>query len=193
MILRLTSTDPTLIDAPGYLVAGGTYKVGRIKSCEFVIKNLSVSREHAEVTVDAHTITIKDLKSLNGTFVDGERVGEVTLKPGQSVRFGSVLFHLVGQLTPGDEGDSDQSTYSIPLNSTSEMPALTQLSEAQRRVLDLLLGGGSEKQVAAKLDLSPHTVHNHIKEIYRRFGVSSRAELLALFVSDSKLPKKPEK
>ncbi len=193
MILRLTSTDPTLIDAPGYLVAGGKYKVGRIKTCEFVIKNLSVSREHAELTVDAQKVTIKDLKSLNGTFVDGARVDEVTLRPGQSVRFGSVLFHLVGQQTAGDDADSDQSTYSIPMHSTSDMPALTQLSEAQRRVLDLLLGGRSEKKVAAKLALSPHTVHNHVKEIYRRFEVGSRAELLALFVSDSRLPRKPEK
>lgn len=193
MILRLTSTDPTLIDAPGYLVAGSTYRVGRIKSCEFVIKNLSVSREHAEVIVAAQSVAIKDLKSLNGTFVNGERVDEVTLTPGQAVRFGSVLFYLVGQQAPGADADSDQSTFSIPLRPTSEMPALTQLSEAQRRVLDLLLSGRSEKKVAAKLDLSPHTVHNHIKEIYRRFEVSSRAELLALFVSDSKLRKKPEK
>ncbi len=122
MILRLTSTDPTLIDAPGYLVAGGKYKVGRIKSCEFVIKNLSVSREHAEVTVDAQSVTIKDLKSLNGTFVGDERVDEVTLKPGQSVRFGSVLFHLVGQQTPDQEADSDLSTFSTPMHATSEMP-----------------------------------------------------------------------
>jgi DNA-binding CsgD family transcriptional regulator len=193
MILRLTSTDPTLIDAPGYLIAGGNYKVGRIKSCEFVIKNLSVSREHAEVTVDAQTVSIKDLNSLNGTFVDGVRVDEARIRPGQSVRFGSVLFHLVGQQTPDEEADSDQSTNAMPLHATSEMPALTQLSEAQRRVLDLLLRGRSEKEAAAKLDLSPHTVHNHVKEIYRRFDVSSRAELLALFVSESKFGKKPEK
>ena len=43
-----------------------------------------------------------------------------------------------------------------------------------RRVLDLLLSGRSEKKVAAKLALSPHTVHNHAKEIYEKLGVSTR-------------------
>jgi pSer/pThr/pTyr-binding forkhead associated (FHA) protein len=190
MMLRLTSADPTLIDAPGYLMVGSKYIVGRVKTCAFLINNRSVSREHAEVSVDAQTVTIKDLKSLNGTFVNGGRVVEATIKPGQEVRFGSVRFHLIGQPSPGEEAVSEEST---ALNQTSELPALMQLSEAQRRVLDLLVSGGAEKQVAADLKLSPHTVHNHVKVIYRRFGVSSRAELLALFVSDSKLRKKPEK
>jgi DNA-binding CsgD family transcriptional regulator len=187
MILRLTTTDPTLIDAPGYLMTGGKYKVGRNKTCEFVIRNPSVSREHAEVIVDAQTVTIKDLESLNGTFVNSERVAEVTLKPGQSIRFGSVLFYLIGQPASGEEPDSDDPTARIPASPTSE------ISEAQRRVLELLLDGRSEKKVAATLALSKHTVHNHVKEIYKRFDVGSRAELLALFVSDSKLPKKAEK
>jgi DNA-binding CsgD family transcriptional regulator len=191
MILRLVTTDPTLVDAPGYLVPGGKYKVGRIKSCEFVIKNLSVSREHAEVSVQGHKVILKDLESLNGTFVDGVRVAEAEVRPGQSVRFGAVMFQLVGQELPGEESDSQASTNAIPARSTSELPALGQLSDAQRRVLDLLLRGRSEKAVAAKLKLSRHTVHNHVKEIYRRFDVGSRAELLALFVSESKYGTKP--
>ena len=48
--------------------------------------------------------------------------------------------------------------------------------------LQLLLGGHSEKQIAAKLSVSRHTVHVYVKDIYRRFGASSRAELLARWV-----------
>lgn len=190
MILRFTSADPTLIDAPGYLKPGSKYMLGRNKDCEFVIRNLSVSREHAEITVDGQSVTIKDLESLNGTFVDGVRVEQACIEPGQAVRFGSVLFHLFGDKLPG-EGNSDESTC-LPVRSTAEMPALALLSEAQRRVLDLLVGGLSEKETAIRLDISRHTVHNHVKVIYRRFDVTTRAELLALFVSDSKLGKKPE-
>jgi DNA-binding CsgD family transcriptional regulator len=50
-------------------------------------------------------------------------------------------------------------------------------------VLRLLLSGLSEKQIAARLDLSRHTVHNHVKEIYRVVGVQSRAELMAILLS----------
>ncbi len=48
-----------------------------------------------------------------------------------------------------------------------------------RQVLELLLTGDSEKQIAQKLFISPHTVHSHIKRLHERFDVSSRGELLA--------------
>ena len=49
-----------------------------------------------------------------------------------------------------------------------------------RQTLSCLLEGASEKEAAARLGLSWHTVHGYIKVLHRRFGVSSRAELLVL-------------
>lgn len=60
--------------------------------------------------------------------------------------------------------------------------ASRQLSPKQRVALRLLLSGDSEKQIAAKLRRSPHTVHMHIKAIYRTLGVTSRAELFSQFL-----------
>ena len=48
--------------------------------------------------------------------------------------------------------------------------------------MKLLLEGDSEKQVAFKLGLSPHTVHEYVKNLYSELQVSSRGELLAQFV-----------
>lgn len=42
-----------------------------------------------------------------------------------------------------------------------------------------LQAGASEKQVSLKLGISRHTVHNYVKALHRRLGVSSRGELLA--------------
>lgn len=56
---------------------------------------------------------------------------------------------------------------------------LSVLTPRQREVLDLLLEGLSEKEIATRLVLSRHTVHNHIRGIYRSMGVSSRYELFA--------------
>lgn len=47
-----------------------------------------------------------------------------------------------------------------------------------RDVLHCLLEGDGEKQVAARLGLSPHTIHTHIKRLHRRFGAATRGELL---------------
>jgi DNA-binding CsgD family transcriptional regulator len=52
----------------------------------------------------------------------------------------------------------------------------------QRELLDLLKSGHSEKEAAQKLQISFHTVHVHVKKIYQRFGVSSRHELLSLWI-----------
>jgi DNA-binding CsgD family transcriptional regulator len=55
---------------------------------------------------------------------------------------------------------------------TALPPRLTQ-------TLNELLAGSSEKQIAHKLELSRHTIHNYVKALHQRFGVSSRGELLA--------------
>ena len=47
-----------------------------------------------------------------------------------------------------------------------------------RLMLAALLDGLSEKQVADRLGLSPHTVNRHVQRLYRRFGVRSRDALM---------------
>jgi DNA-binding CsgD family transcriptional regulator len=53
------------------------------------------------------------------------------------------------------------------------------LSPRLRQTLACLVEGDSEKQVAARLGLSPTTVHQYVTALYRRFGVQSRGQLLA--------------
>lgn len=52
------------------------------------------------------------------------------------------------------------------------------LSPRAKETLGYLLAGDSEKQIARRMDLSAHTVHQYVKAVYRHFGASSRAELL---------------
>src|SRR5262249_13172431 len=56
------------------------------------------------------------------------------------------------------------------------------LAPRLRALLELLLTGRSEKQIAAAAHVSPRTAHKYIEQIYRAFEVSSRAELMALFI-----------
>lgn len=59
---------------------------------------------------------------------------------------------------------------------------LITLSPRERQVLRLVVAGDSQKQIAAKLGLSKHTVGGYQKVIYRHFKVASRGELQAKFV-----------
>jgi DNA-binding CsgD family transcriptional regulator len=56
------------------------------------------------------------------------------------------------------------------------------LAPRLRQTLELLVAGDSERQVALKLKISQHTVHVYVKQLYKRFGVNSRGELLARFI-----------
>jgi DNA-binding CsgD family transcriptional regulator len=47
-----------------------------------------------------------------------------------------------------------------------------------REALACLLEGDGEKQAAARMGLSPETVHQYVKALYRHYRVESRAELL---------------
>jgi len=74
-----------------------------------------------------------------------------------------------------------------PTATAAQWPARPQLHTDAlpgrlRPVLQRLLAGDGEKQAAIKLGLSPHTVHEYTKILYRTLGVNSRGELLARFV-----------
>lgn len=60
--------------------------------------------------------------------------------------------------------------------------ASTPLTAAERAVLQELLTGRPEKEIAAGLDKSHHTIHEYVTNIYRKFGVQNRAALMALWL-----------
>jgi DNA-binding NarL/FixJ family response regulator len=61
-----------------------------------------------------------------------------------------------------------------------------ELSETERRIVELVVAGRKNRDVAAELSLSPNTVAWNLSKIYRKLGVSSRTELAAL-VANSRL------
>lgn len=68
--------------------------VGRHESSDLLLDDVSVSRNHAVFTrTVSGRVTIRDLNSLNGTYVNGNRVEEVTLRAADEVQIGK--FKLV--------------------------------------------------------------------------------------------------
>ena len=51
------------------------------------------------------------------------------------------------------------------------------LTEGERRIAELVAAGKSNKETAAALFLSVHTVEGALKRVYRKLGVRSRTEL----------------
>jgi len=68
--------------------------VGRVEDNTFQIPETSVSSHHAEIWLRGEEVLIKDLDSTNGTFINGEKVTEAVLKPGQILRLGMIEMRL---------------------------------------------------------------------------------------------------
>ncbi|NGY63298.1 hypothetical protein G7043_30690 [Lentzea sp. NEAU-D13] len=54
------------------------------------------------------------------------------------------------------------------------------LTDTEREVAELVAGGLTNRQVAARMFVSPHTVHAHLGRIFRKLGITSRVELTGL-------------
>ena len=67
-----------------YVLGPGNTVAGRGGSCAIFLADVTVSREHARFSVDASSLSVTDLGSTNGTYVNGQR-------------------HEAGQLAQGDE------------------------------------------------------------------------------------------
>lgn len=71
-------------------VRRGEYILGRSPYCSIVVSNALASRQHCAVRLFAQGLTITDLNSRNGTFVNGEKIStERSLHSGDVVRVGS--------------------------------------------------------------------------------------------------------
>jgi tetratricopeptide (TPR) repeat protein len=75
--------------------------VGRDQSNDIVLDDPSVSRQHAQLRMSATVdqLTVLDLRSSNGTYVDGQRIKRAEAQPDSVIRFGDIAFRLsAGQL-----------------------------------------------------------------------------------------------
>ncbi len=73
--------------------------IGRGEDCEMRLPVPSVSRQHCRVTISEDAVTVKDLGSANGTFVNGDRVTEIKINPGDTIKVGpvSMVFQIDGR------------------------------------------------------------------------------------------------
>ena len=94
-------TDPTLVVRSGvdsgarFVLDGGRVTAGRGTGCDLVVRDTTVSREHAAFVLRGDTWWVLDLGSTNGTRVNGLRAAEHPVVPGDRVELGDVVVELV--------------------------------------------------------------------------------------------------
>lgn len=68
-------------------------RLGRHPECEISLDDITVSRRHAEISRVGGVYTVRDIGSLNGTYVNQQRIDEAPLRQGDEVQVGK--FRLV--------------------------------------------------------------------------------------------------
>lgn len=106
-----------------YPISGKTV-LGRSNECDVVLSVTHLSRKHAELNVIGGKLVVKDLDSANGTFVNGKKVKEETLKKGDELRLDTLSFTVVG---PSD--DMDKTSVRAAINPAALAVAATKVTQ----------------------------------------------------------------
>ncbi len=95
LLASLGITGPALVVRSGGGMAGQSFQpaegptlIGRSPECDVFLDDVTVSRRHAELVREGDTFTIRDLGSLNGTYVNRQRIESAKLSDDDEVQIG---------------------------------------------------------------------------------------------------------
>ncbi|WP_428993821.1 helix-turn-helix domain-containing protein [Actinomadura verrucosospora] len=79
----------------------------------------------------------------------------------------------------GDAGPAPDPEAAAPRTASGpgEPPALTGLTAQQAHIARLVAEGATNREIAARLLLSPRTIDHHLRNVFTRLGIRSRVEL----------------
>jgi hypothetical protein len=95
LLEALGITAPALVVRSGGGLAGQSFQpaegrtlIGRSPDCDVFLDDVTVSRRHAELVREGDTFSIRDLGSLNGTYVNRRRIESTVLESDDEVQIG---------------------------------------------------------------------------------------------------------
>jgi pSer/pThr/pTyr-binding forkhead associated (FHA) protein len=117
------------------------FLIGRDADCHLRLHSLQVSRRHCAIACWAGKVSVRDLKSANGTFINNQRiVGEVKVSDGDRLQVGPLAFFFRIKHTPPEKSPE-------PITPGS----LRWLLEHAREARPVDLGGSTEAELIVGL------------------------------------------
>jgi len=132
--------------------------VGRSSDLDMVLVEDMVSRRHAKIAYAGDQITIEDLGSTNGTFVNGEKVKKARLKEGDRVLIGTSILKVVA---------ADQNAAQVGMDAKANLENVA----AARRTSQVRTMSGSLEEVP-------------LPDLLQLFGTSKKNGVLVLRTED---------
>jgi pSer/pThr/pTyr-binding forkhead associated (FHA) protein len=150
--------------------------IGRGVECDVVLSSALVSRRHARLTInDDGVVTIHDLQSRNGVYVNGELAREPRrLEVGDRLDLGGEELELVRQLQ-SDEARSRDTQLKLRAQKTLDTDERTRQASAF-----VLLGGLLDKLLAlGRVDEAERLMGTHLERLLAEAEKGSRPESFA--------------
>ena len=152
--------------------------IGRVEDNMFQIAEPSVSSHHAEVLLRGNDVVIKDLDSTNGTFINGEKIAERVLQPGQTLRLGNVELRLETS-APAPPGTPAPAPASAPVGAPAKTtPAGTMVMPRGVSLGELESGGGRPAGFDTSKQFSKKK--NNVNTIFLIIGIVAAALIVIL-------------
>jgi len=139
--------------------------IGRSSELDMVLVEDMVSRKHAKISTEEHTVSIQDLGSTNGTFVNGEKIRHVDLKDGDRILIGTSIIKLVAL-----SGETDLGTTGIMLSETEARSRL-QVTGNRRTATKSMSGSIEEIPLPDLIQLLSTSKKSGVLLVRTDFGV----------------------
>lgn len=128
---------------PVMILADQPQRLGRDPQCELPLDEGNVSRQHAQLSYDGKTLSVENLSSTNGIFINGVRRDQANLKLWDVVVIGSAAFRVEALVAPAQTLVDDASD-----DEASRLRTLLQCMLAMQRIL----GDDSERMIERSLE-----------------------------------------
>lgn len=164
------ATDPQWSDSPGLLILGPGLEVESSSPGAAQWLDLLAGTGPGSLPPPVRSVALAAR--------EGARAPESAMARVRTQRGTWVMLH--GALLRGDEPNR-VAVIIEPADPDRLLPLLMSaygLTERERQVVELVLGGLTTRQAASRMFVSTHTVQQHLKAIFEKVGVGSRGELV---------------
>jgi len=155
----------------------GVHMVGRTPENAVAVPDAAVSRRHAELRIEGNRLVLRDLGSMNGTFVNGVQLkGERELAAGDQIRFGQVTLTVTPAEIP-------ERPLVVADSSTSNFTITTSIEEIRREAKqsrsDRILASVSEagQMLSRRMELSE--LYEKVLDLISKAITTSRVLILS--------------
>jgi pSer/pThr/pTyr-binding forkhead associated (FHA) protein len=125
------------------------FLIGRAKECALRAGSEAISRRHCAIVRAADQVTVRDLGSRNGTFVNDERIDkEVPLTVGDELRVGPLKFRIAAMSSAPAPAAEPKNSAPVPAPKSLKKAPVKDVAAAVQRTIDKAEEGATEDDVS---------------------------------------------